>query len=81
MTELFSSVGIALLTASLTLAVRYFVTRYTHSGTVRVSDAETIFQASESVRNDMAHELRATRQERDHLRDDLNECLEGKKHA
>jgi hypothetical protein len=80
MNEIVSSVGIASLTAALTLLVRYFITRFTHGGNVRVSDAETIFQASESVRNDMAHELHATRQERDHLRNDLNECLE-KKHG
>jgi hypothetical protein len=78
MSEIEISAVIAMITAVLTLLVRYVVTRYTHSGTVRVSDAETIFQASESVRNDMAHELRATRHERDRLRDELSKCLEQK---
>lgn len=70
---------IAALSASLALVARYVVTKVTHRGSVRVSDAETIFKASESVRNDMAEELRETRKDRDHYLDRLNDCLEARR--
>ena len=75
-----ASAGIAAFTAALTLLVRYVVTRVTHSGSVRTSDAETVFKASEAVRNDLATELVATRQERDQLLTKLTDCLEGRRH-
>lgn len=61
-----------------TLLVNYVVSKVAHSGNVRSSDAETVFKASESVRNDMAVELVACRKDRDHYFDQLNKCLEGK---
>lgn len=79
--ETITTLIVAAFTASLTLFVRYLISRRTHSGSVRISDAETIFKASESVRNDMADELRACRKERDHYLDRLNICLEGKDHG
>lgn len=72
---------VATLTASATLVVRFIINRIMHSGNVRMSDADTIFKASESVRNDIAVELAACRKERDHYLELLNKCLEGKQHA
>lgn len=71
---------VAALTALFTLLARYVVVKITHRGSVRESDAETIFKASESIRNDMADELRACRKDRNHYFDMLNECLEREHH-
>ncbi len=72
---------VALVTATVTLFVRYVVVRTTHRGSVRLSDAETIFAASESVRNDMAAELKECRKERDTYFDELHQCLERERHG
>jgi hypothetical protein len=69
---------VAAAVAAITLVIRYIVTRFTHSGNVRVSDAETVFKASESVRNDLADELKACRKDRDHYAELLDKCLEAK---
>jgi hypothetical protein len=75
-----TTVFIASLTAAITLILRYIVTRATHRGSVKASDAETIFKASEEIRNDMAKELVACRKERDHYIDRFNDCMEEKNH-
>jgi len=59
-----------------TLASSWAVAKATHTGTVKSSNAETIFQASESVRNDLATELVACRKDRDTYAEQLSECLE-----
>jgi len=69
----------AAIAAGLTLLTRYIATKLSHTGNVRTSDAETVFQASESVRNDLATELVACRKDRDRYEEQLALCLEGKR--
>lgn len=69
---------IAVITAVSTLLVRWVATKISHTGNVRSSDADTVFKASESIRNDLAKELAETRRERDHYADRLEKCLEDK---
>jgi hypothetical protein len=68
----------AAIAAIVTLLIRFIISRSTHSGSVRSSDAETVFQASEAVRNDLATELVACRKDRDHYAKQLADCLEVK---
>ncbi len=69
----------AAIAASITLLIRFVVSRFSHTGNVRSSDAETVFAASESVRNDLAAELVSCRKDRDHYSELLTECLERKR--
>ena len=70
------AISAAVAATSLTLLIRWLMVRMTHGGSVRTSDAETIFKASEDVRNDLASELLECRKERDNYAHRLEKCLE-----